>query len=435
MDVRFGPYSCTTTVCPRRGPLILLNGVDELGSSVCVVVRDFVPFFYVVLPDAMQTMAIERCTSLCKRVFASLNEVLVRRYEGQRAHAPNGALRADVDPFGYFGKRSLCPISGKVLIVRGFEVVERKLLDGYHGRPQRCALVRVMLPSHVSVCKDLLARPLGMGMSADQAKAARGAKARDAAWMDPGLAAACHGLPQESAMRFCEASGRQNTTMVKGAKRDLGASDPKQGTLDGFFAKSAAKAGGKPGQPGVSALRRVVEARAPSTTQETWAFTCAETNIEVGIRFMQVRGIAPGSWCTVKTGGSQAPYDISNCKHEYEVTPDQVVPSEETSTLPLRVFSFDIETLPRAISGNITQFYRGWDLGARLLTIGVCINVAGAPESQWKTLVLQLDEGWAAREAGASAQEAMPAHVALDGPLSYKLREPVEHDGMPVEVR
>lgn len=419
--VRFGPYGCTHTVCPRRGPLVILNGVTTEGEGACVVVRGFTPFFYVVLPEAMQCMPEQRVHVLVKGLFLQLEQALLRRYEGERHHRPDGKLRGDVNPFTPHG---MAAVSGadasKPAIIRRFELVERKLMDEYHPTPQRCVKVEVMLPAHITACKDLLGRPLGRGMSEDQMRFARGSKARDTPWMEPQLAAECHGLKTSEAELFCFSSGRQDITMLGGsgsrapAKSD--AEDPRQRTLDGFF---GSKRTAKP------ASRRVQEHAPPSTTQGTWAFACSETNIDYGIRFMESRGISPSAWCTIGDGACLAADRLTNFAFEYEATPADILPSDESSALPLKVFSFDIETLPRQVSGSITQFYRGWDPGACLLTIGICISVAGAPESEWSTSVLQLDSGWNDRSA------EMPPHEAY-GPMRYRLLSPVEHNGMPV---
>ena len=117
-------------------------------------------------------------------------------------------------------------------------------------------------------------------------------------------------------------------------------------------------------------------------------FELAEATLDVTTQACADMGLTPGGWFTLRAGiepdgRGKSRFDV-RVSHTYSyVAAADVKPlPERTGLAPLKVISFDIETLTKDLGHGAVRFYDGHDAAAKCLCIAACSQVVGRPEVQ-----------------------------------------------------
>jgi DNA polymerase elongation subunit (family B) len=114
------------------------------------------------------------------------------------------------------------------------------------------------------------------------------------------------------------------------------------------------------------------------------AFELAEATLDVTTQACADMGLTPGGWFALRAGtpGEQRS-DVRVSRIYTDVAAADIVPlPERTGLAPLRVLSFDIETLTKDLGHGAVRFYDGDDPEGKCLCIAACSQVVGRPEVQ-----------------------------------------------------
>ena len=110
------------------------------------------------------------------------------------------------------------------------------------------------------------------------------------------------------------------------------------------------------------------------------AFELAEADIDFTVQACADAGLTPGRWFTLRPGAQ--PVNL-RCRTAlgYRVEMKDLVPIDDKAGLaPLRVLSFDIETLTKDLGNGACRFYDGDDPAGKCLCIAACSMVVGKPD-------------------------------------------------------
>jgi DNA polymerase elongation subunit (family B) len=117
-------------------------------------------------------------------------------------------------------------------------------------------------------------------------------------------------------------------------------------------------------------------------------FELGEATLDVTTQACTKMGLTPGGWFALRAGIEPDERGKSRfgvrVRHTYSyVAAADVVPlPERTGLAPLKVISFDIETLTKDLGHGAVRFYDGDDPSGRCLCIAACTQVVGRPEVQ-----------------------------------------------------
>lgn len=373
--------------------------------------RDFVPFkpfLHVVcllqggglfrgraplqVPDTSHTTT-EKMHELLRKMLIELNTKIYLDMQRAAFVRKQNGLYVDPgdDPQSYYIMRTYCTdyvndynISIRIpWLVMFEEVVHRKSFDHYRRDTHEFFKLKALNARIMRRAQNLLAAPLGVGKK-DKA---------NEPWLSAPIASKIMGISLEDAVRFNLAS---NGTARKGAYKPVN-KKPRVGYGDvrDFMQKS----GTVSGEASYVVEKGLGSLPAPLTKQASWAFKTFESNMNAVVEFSVRNKLPPFRWFNVKGyhdvlhGKSED--RVTTLPHEICIDVKELIPQPEVEKVPsLKVLSFDIETQPSEKNGAITQFYEGYALMSKLLTIGATIHTTGTKEDAWYLSVHQLDEGF-----------------------------------------
>ena len=411
MSAVYAPISAYLYIDSESGPIISLFCMSSDGQSCCVNVKGFVPYFYLKMPHN-PNISSESMQGRLKTVINELNKSVYLKLSKEKFMKNKNGLyfdkNKDIDMphckrviserfTNEYNKEISIP---KLFFVR--DIHYKKSFNGYKKDAEAMLRVDCRLPYLVGEARRLLAAPLGTGFSSVQKKGSG-----PPPWVDIPLICGIKGMSFEEACKFALVS---DGSVKIDHKRKRGCNDNhnilelmkgKKQTTEAFSSSS----------------------NTPGTSQEDWAFHTCESNIDYIMRFFVDRDIPPFGWFSLANATLRDKKSKnSTFIEEYDCHVDDIVPDKTIKRIPpIKVMSFDIETQPSEKNGSVTQFYKGWDLTAKLLTIGTCIHVTGTSESQWTTEVHQLDE-----PGGDSPHTPKGAHIEY-----YTMVDEEDREGTP----
>jgi DNA polymerase elongation subunit (family B) len=368
----------------KKGPIVSLFCIDADGTPCSVDVEGFVPYFYVRVPQHGKLLHSDIVSNV-KGAIREMNKSVYTNISKQKFVRESKGLYFDKskDPDTEFCAKTISEMSegtnGKPvkipMLFKACDVVHKKCFDRFRSEPVPMIKVECKLPQFAQDARRMLASPLGTGRTKDKTT-------RDLPWLSIKVAASIVGRPYEQAYKYAEVCSSNSSVPRKKPKTEVG-----NHTITAMFGSQASS----------SEKKKVPETRvAPCTTQEDWAIQTCETNTDFLMRFFVDMELPPFGWFSMKNVKRvEGSLKKTKFDDEYQCTVSDLVSRPEVKKIPpIKVMSFDIETQPSEKNGSVTQFYRGWDLTAKLLTVGTCIHVTGEDESTWITEVHQLDEGW-----------------------------------------
>lgn len=117
-------------------------------------------------------------------------------------------------------------------------------------------------------------------------------------------------------------------------------------------------------------------------------FELAEATLDVTTQACADMGLTPGGWFALRAGikpdaRGKSYLGVRVSRTYRKVAAKDVVPMpERTGLAPLKVLSFDIETLTKDLGHGAVRFYDGDDKDGKCLCIAACSQVVGRPEVQ-----------------------------------------------------